>query len=314
MRICSFLPSATEIVYALGLGDQLYGVTQSCDYPADARTKPRVVRSILDGQDLSSTEIDRIVIEHARRGESVYHIDMDALRRVEPDLILTQELCDVCAVGYQDVLAQTRSLPKVPQVLSLSPNTLEDIFQDMIRVGEATGSVARAHTAVSVLRRRVESVRQRAAQAAMRPRTFCLEWLDPLFLSGHWVSEMVEIAGGSDGLGDRYTASTRTTWERVCEYQPEVFVLMPCGFDVSRTLQELDSLRALPGWAELPAVQASQVYAVNGGAYYSRSGPRLVEGLEVLAQILHPELFPWKAPADAAMRVQGPGLRQEVPA
>jgi iron complex transport system substrate-binding protein len=313
MRICSFLPSATEIVFALGLGDQLYGVTQSCDYPSEARAKPVVVRSILDGQDISSTEIDRIVIEHARRGESVYHIDMEALRRAEPDLILTQELCDVCAVGYQDVLAQTRSLPKVPQVLSLSPNTLDDIFQDMIRVGEATGAVERAQAAINALRQRVENVRQRAAQAATRPRTFCLEWLDPLFLSGHWVSEMVEIAGGADGMGDRHTPSTRTTWERVREYQPEVVVLMPCGFDVPRTLQELDSLRALPGWAELPAVQTSQVYAVNGGAYYSRSGPRLVEGLEILAQILHPELFPWMAPEDAAVRVRGPGLPQEVP-
>lgn len=314
MRICSFLPSATEIVYALGLGDQLYGVTQSCDYPADARSKPAVVRSILDGQELSSTEIDRIVIEHARRGESVYQIDMHALRTADPDLILTQELCDVCAVGYQDVLTQTKSLPKVPQVLSLSPNTLEDVFQDMLKVGEVTGTSERASAAVTALRARVEQVRQRAAQASTRPRTFCLEWLDPMFLSGHWVSEMVEIAGGTDGLGDSHTPSIRTTWERVCAYQPELIVIMPCGFDVPRTLQELDALRALPGWSDLPAVRASRVYAVNGGAYFSRSGPRLVEGLEILAQIVHPELFPWTVPADAAVQVHGPSLPQEVSA
>ncbi|MBI3325142.1 MAG: ABC transporter substrate-binding protein, partial [Nitrospinae bacterium] len=260
MRICSFLPSATEIVFALGLGDQLCGVTQACDYPSEARTKPVVVRSILDGQDLSSGEIDRIVREHARRGQSVYRIDLNVLRTAAPDLILTQELCDVCAVGYQDVLTQIKSLPRTPQVLSLNPNTLEDVLHDMLSVGEATGASDRAAAAVAAFHQRIENVRQRAALAATQPRVFCLEWMDPLFVSGHWIPGMVEIAGGTDGLGNRGIPSARVTWERVREYQPEVVVLMPCGFDIPGTLHELHGLWALPGWPELPAVRESRIY------------------------------------------------------
>jgi iron complex transport system substrate-binding protein len=314
MRICSFLPSATEIVYTLGLGDQLYGVTRSCDYPADARTKPMVVYSILDDRGLSSADIDRIVKEHAHNNLSVYRIDMEALRHAEPDLILTQELCDVCAVGYQDVLTQIRELPKKPQVVSLNPTSLEDVLRDLLTVGEATGTADRARATVSALHQRIETVRERAAHASTRPRVFCLEWMDPLFVSGHWMPEMVEIAGGIDGIGNHGTPSTRVTWERVCEYQPEVVILMPCGADVALTLSELDVVRALPGWSDLPAVQAGRVYAVNAGAYFSRSGPRLVDGLELLAQIIQPELFPWTVPEEIARRVPTPGLAQQVSA
>jgi iron complex transport system substrate-binding protein len=314
MRICSFLPSATEIVCTLGLGDQLYGVTRSCDYPAEARTKPIVVRSILDEEGLTSRDIDRIVKEHARNGQSVYHIDMEALRAADPDLILTQELCDVCAVGYQDVLTQVKELPKQPRVVSLNPISLEDVLHDMLTVGEVTGTSDRAQAAVNTLRQRVERVRQRAAQATTRPRVFCLEWMDPLFVSGHWMPEMVEIAGGTDGIGNHGTPSSRITWERVRSYQPEVVILMPCGADVAKTLSELDCVRALPGWNELPAVRHSRLYAVNASAYFSRSGPRLVEGLELLAQIIQPELFPWTVPEAIAVRIQGPKVPQQVTA
>jgi iron complex transport system substrate-binding protein len=314
MRICSFLPSATEIVYTLGLGEQLYGVTRSCDYPAEARAKPIVVRSILDEEGLTSADIDRIVKEHARNGQSVYHIDMDALRAADPDLILTQELCDVCAVGYQDVLTQVEDLPKKPRVVSLNPTSLEDVLHDLLTVGEVTGTSDRAQAAVNTLRQRVERVRQRAAQATTRPRVFCLEWMEPLFVSGHWIPEMVEIAGGTDGIGNHGTPSSRITWEQVRSYQPEVVILMPCGADVPKTLSELDYVQALPGWNDLPAVRRSRLYAVNASAYFSRSGPRLVDGLELLAQIIQPELFPWTAPDDIAVRVQGPKVSQQVTA
>jgi iron complex transport system substrate-binding protein len=314
MRICSFLPSATEIVYALGLGDQLYGVTRACDYPPDARTKPVVVYSILDDRGLSSADIDRLVKEHARNGQSVYRIDMEALRRADPDLILTQELCDVCAVGYRDVLVQIKELPKRPRVVSLNPTSLHDVLRDVLTVGEATGTSARAQAIVAELRQRIEAVRQRAAQASARPRVFCLEWMEPLFVSGHWIPEMIELAGGIDGIGNRGTPSSRIAWERVRDYQPEVVILMPCGADVPHTLSELDRVQALPGWADLPAVRQGRVYAVNAGAYFSRSGPRLVDGLELLAQIIQPDLFPWTAPADVARRVPSPAIGQEVPA
>lgn len=314
MRICSFLPSATEIIYSLGLGDQLYGVTRSCDYPAEALTKPIVVRSILDEEGLSSTDIDRIVKEHARDGRSVYHIDMEALHAADPDLILTQELCDVCAVGYQDVLTQVKDLPKQPRVVSLNPTSLGDVLHDMLTVGEVTGTSERAEVAVAALRQRIDAVRQRAAQVTTRPRVFCLEWMDPLFVSGHWIPEMVEIAGGTDGIGNHGTPSSRITWERVRAYQPEVVILMPCGADVPKTLSELDCVCTLPGWNELPAVRHSRVYAVNAGAYFSRSGPRLVDGLELLAQIIQPEWFPWTAPQDIALRVPGPERAQQVSA
>jgi iron complex transport system substrate-binding protein len=191
MRICSFLPSATEIVYTLGLGDQLYGVTRSCDYPAEALSKPIVVRSILDEEGLSSGDIDRIVKEHARNGQSVYHIDMEALRAADPDLILTQQLCDVCAVGYDDVLTQVKDLPKKPQVISLNPTSLGDVLEDMLTVGQVTGTSDCAQAAVSALRQRIDAVRQQTAKAITRPRVFCLEWMGPLFVSGHWMPEMV---------------------------------------------------------------------------------------------------------------------------
>jgi iron complex transport system substrate-binding protein len=314
MRICSFLPSATEIVYTLGLGDQLHGVTRSCDYPAEALTKPIVVRSILDEEGLTSTDIDRIVKEHARNGQSVYHIDMEALRAADPDLILTQELCDVCAVGYQDVLTQVKDLPKTPRVVSLNPTSLEDVLHDVLTVGEVTGTSERARAAVALMRQRIDSVRQLAAQASTRPRVFCLEWMDPLFISGHWIPEMVEIAGGTDGIGNHGTPSSRITWDRVRAYEPEVVILMPCGADVPKTLSELNYVRALPGWNALPAVCHSRVYAVNASAYFSRSGPRLVDGLELLAQIIQPELFPWTVSRDIAIRVPGPELAQQVPA
>jgi iron complex transport system substrate-binding protein len=314
MRICSFLPSATEIVYSLGLGDQLYGVTRSCDYPAEALDKPIVVRSILDEEGLTSSDIDRIVKEHARNGQSVYHIDMAALRAAEPDLILTQQLCDVCAVGYNDVLLQVKDLPKTPRVVSLNPTSLGDVLEDMLTVGQATDTSERAEAAVSALRQRIEAVRQQAAKATTQPRVFCLEWMAPLFVSGHWMPEMVRMAGGIDGVGNDRTPSTQIAWETVRDYQPEVMILMPCGADVPKTLSELSEVRVLPGWDDLPAVKNGRVYAVNAGAYFSRSGPRLVEGLELLAQIIQPELFPWTAPQDIAVRVPGSALAQPISA
>lgn len=303
MRICSLLPSATEIVYALGLGDQLYGVSHECDYPPEAAAKPTLIRSVFDQSSLSSLEIDHAVMKRLRSGEGVYTIDLDLLRQAEPDLILTQELCDVCAVPYSEVKRAVGQLSGQPRLLPLSPSLLGDVLQDISRVGEATGREEQAGFLVRRLRERIDRVTARTATAAERPATFCLEWADPLYVAGHWIPEMVEVAGGIDGLGMKGKPSVRIEWERVVGYTPEVVILMPCGFDVERAVREMPLLTRLPGWSDLPAVQRGQVYAVNATAYFSRSGPRLVDGLELLAKILHPELFPGAIPGEAARRV-----------
>ena len=300
MRICSLLPSATEIVYALGLGDQLYGVSHECDYPPEAAAKPTLIRSVFDQSSLSSLEIDHAVMERLRSGEGVYTIDQDLLRQAEPDLILTQELCDVCAVPYSEVKRAVDQLVSRPRLLPLSPSLLGDVLQDISRVGEATGREEQAGFLVRRLRERIDRVTTRTATAAERPATFCLEWADPLYVAGHWVPEMVEMAGGIDGLGMKGKPSVQIEWERVVKYAPEVVILMPCGFDVERAVREVPLLTRLPGWSDLPAVQRGQIYAVNATAYFSRSGPRLVDGLELLAKILHPELFPGAIPGEAA--------------
>jgi iron complex transport system substrate-binding protein len=294
------LPSATEIVYALGLGDQLYGVSHECDYPPEAAAKPALIRSAFDQSSLSSLEIDHAVMERLRSGEGVYTIDQDLLRQAEPDLILTQELCDVCAVPYSEVKRAVDQLVSQPRLLPLSPSLLGDVLQDISRVGEATGREEQAGFLVRRLRERIDRVTARTATAAERPATFCLEWADPLYVAGHWIPEMVEMAGGIDGLGGKGKPSVPIEWERVVSYAPEVVILMPCGFDVERAVREMPLLTRLPGWLDLPAVQRGQVYAVNATAYFSRSGPRLVDGLELLAKILHPELFPGAIPGEAA--------------
>jgi iron complex transport system substrate-binding protein len=294
------LPSATEIVYALGLGDQLYGVSHECDYPPEAAAKPTLIRSAFDQSSLSSLEIDHAVMERLRSGEGVYTIDQDLLRQAEPDLILTQELCDVCAVPYSEVKRAVDQLVSQPRLLPLSPSLLGDVLQDISRVGEATGREEQAGFLVRRLRERIDRVTARTATAAERPATFCLEWADPLYVAGHWIPEMVEVAGGIDGLGVKGKPSVQIEWERVVSYAPEVVILMPCGFDVERAVREMPLLTRLPGWSDLPAVRRGRVYAVNATAYFSRSGPRLVNGLELLAKILHPELFPGPIPGEAA--------------
>ncbi len=303
MRICSLLPSATEIIYALGLGEQLYGVSHECDFPPEATTKPAVIRPAFDPSTLSSLEIDHAVTERLRRGEGVYTIDLARLRRADPDLILTQELCDVCAIPYSEVKRAIEHLGRQPLLLSLSPALLGDVLEDIRRVGRAAGRGEQAESLVTRLQSRIDLVAAKTARVTNRPNTFCLEWADPLYVSGHWVPEMVELAGGTDGLGVKGKPSVPIEWDPVVRYAPEVIILMPCGFDVERTVKELPLVTRLPGWSDLPAVRRDRVYAVNGSAYFNRSGPRLVDGLELLAKILHPELFPGAIPDEMARQV-----------
>lgn len=303
MRICSLLPSATEIAFALGLGDSLVAVTHECDYPPEAKQKAVVVKSAID-PDRPSGEIDREVKEHGRGGKSIYTLDLEGLGKADPELILTQEVCDVCAVDYDDVVRAASSLPRCPRVLSLNPHSLLDVLGDIVRVGKATGKRKEGEELAGRLERRIRQVKEQAARSGGLPRVACLEWLDPLFSAGHWVPEMVDLAGGRDELAHAGKSSAEIDWKKVVEFEPEILVLMPCGFDMERTLKDAHRLRRIPDWKKIPAVQTGRVFAVNGHAYFNRPGPRLVDGLEILAQIIHPEIFPWRASPDAAQIIR----------
>lgn len=301
MRIVSLLPSTTEIAFALGLGDQVVAVTHECDYPPAARGRPVITASALDHGSASSEEIDAAVRGQLRDGLSIYSLDQAMLERIRPDLILTQALCEVCAVSFGAVERAVAAVGVAPRVLSLEPADLEGILGSIIAVGSATGRREAALELVAGLRARVEAVRERAAQAAHRPRVACLEWFDPPFGPGHWLPELVAIAGGRPGLGRAGEPSRRISWGDVIAFAPEVIVLTPCGFDLDRTVHEAGEI--LPhrmGWSALPAVRAGRVYAVDGNSYFSRPGPRIVESLELLARLIHPELFAGWGPHDGA--------------
>ncbi len=303
MRICSLLPSATEIAFALGLGDSLVGVSHECDYPPEARQVTVMVRSTVDPHRNTSNEIDKLVAGNLQANQSIYNIDLNLFQQANPDLILTQGLCDVCALDYDQVVEAAQSLTQQPKIISLNPVTLSDVLRDISHVGQNTGKTMEAELFVAGLSQRIESVRQRTSTSDIRPKVACLEWLDPIYSAGHWVPEMVDIAGGIDCLAKAGQVSKKITWSMIQEYQPEIIILMPCGFTVERILEELDLLYRLPGWKDLPAIKDSRLFAVNGHAYFNRSGPRLVDGLEILAQIIHPEIFSWDATPDAARRL-----------
>ena len=303
MRICSLLPGATEIAFALGLGDDVVGVTHECDYPAEARQKPVVVHSLIDANRLTSLEIDRWVSKRIRSNQGLYVIDEERLHEAAPDVILTQGLCDVCAIDYNEVVSVSESLPKTPKIVSLTPTCLTDVLNDIARVGEATGQGHRAEQLVWELERRISTVREQVARSSGRPRVACLEWLDPIYAAGHWVPEMVELAGGQDVLGRKGEPSAKIDWNKVVELAPDVMMLMPCGFDVSQTLRGAPALKPIEGWRDLPAVKAGNVFAANGHAFFSRPGPRLVDGLDILAHVIHPEVFPMQPSPDALQRI-----------
>jgi iron complex transport system substrate-binding protein len=302
LRIYSFIPSATEIVYALGLGDQLCGVTHECDYPPEAREKPVAIRSLIDTSGLGQREIDDRVVESVAHGHGLYSIDQALLRESKPDVVITQELCDVCSVSLRDVLSTISDLSEGCQVVSLKPRGLEGVLDDVTTVGRACGAEPKAEALVRSLKARIEGVRQGALSRA-RPRVFCVEWFDPVFASGHWVPEMVGIAGGEDSLGRAGQDSRRMSWDRVVAFDPEVLVLMPCGFDVRRTVEDIPLLSKNEGWRSITAIKRGMVFATNGSAYYSRPGPRLVDGLELLAKMLHPEVFGGDLPPERARKV-----------
>jgi iron complex transport system substrate-binding protein len=291
MRIVSLVPSATEMLYALGLGPELVAVTHECDYPAAARELPKVTRDVLPGG-LSAAEIDAAVKERTLAGESIYQLDAEALHELEPDLIVTQALCSVCAVSYDDVRAIAEEIDTQPMVVSLDPHTVGEVLGDARTLAQATNRKDAGVELVQQAAARIDRVRV-ATRNVRRPRVVALEWLDPPFAAGHWTPQLIELAGGEDVLGFAGENSEEHSWETVAAVQPDVVVVMPCGYDAQIAHREAEMHRD-----EFAAVGAGEVVAVDAAAYFSRPGPRIVDGLELLAHILHPELFP-DAPAEA---------------
>jgi iron complex transport system substrate-binding protein len=296
-RIVSFLPSATEIACALGLADSLVGITHECDYPPEVRTKPVVVRNVLPIERMSQSEIDRAVAERMSEGQSLYQIDEELLRTLAPDLILTQNLCQVCAPSGNEVSQVIKTLGRTPEILWLTPQSLSEIFDNVRDLGAATERTAEAEQLIAHCEARLKRLSDRLEGVAERPRVFCMEWLDPVFASGHWVPELVKLAGGVDVLGNERGESVRVTWDDVVAAAPEVLVIMPCGFNLEQTMKQIwgvfgfQKSEAARQFFELPAVRNGRVYAVDANSYFARPGPRVVEGAELLARLIHPELF-----------------------
>ncbi|MDZ7802085.1 MAG: ABC transporter substrate-binding protein [Trueperaceae bacterium] len=307
MRVVWLLPATTEIVCALGALEDLAGVSYDCDHPPDVRELPRVTRSLLEPEDRSGAGIDRAVREGLAEHGTLYRIDEALLRRLAPDVILSQRLCDVCAPAHGSVTALACELPGRPRVLNLEPTRLDEVFANVRTVAQALERGARGEALVRDLQARVARVREATQDVARRPTCVVLEWLDPPFRSGHWVPELVSLAGGREPLSRLGARSTPVAWEHVVAAAPDVLVIAPCGQSIAASQPDLARLRAQAGWSELPAVQKDHVYVMDGSAYLSRPGPRLVDALEILAGVLHPSRFPqWRPerrPSDMMQRV-----------
>ena len=271
--------------------DQVVGVSHECDYPPEANDRPRVTHCPLHDAGLESQEVDEWVRRALREDGTIYTIDEPLLRKLRPDVILTQKLCDVCAVGYGTVARLAETLPGPPRVINLEPSSVSDIFDDIRRVAEICGVPEHAEELIGRLSRRIEAVRRRAARIANRPRVLLMEWVDPPFCSGHWGPELVEIAGGCDPSGRKHQPSVQIRWQEVLDARPDIIVLALCGYDIDRARRDYEILRRFPGFDSLPAAQCGEIYVVNASAYFARPGPRIVDSLEILAGILHPTEF-----------------------
>ena len=291
MKIVSLLPSATEVLCLLGLEDHLCGVTHECDYPPGVAELPKVTRAVVP-QQTASGQIDAMVRERLESENALYHLDRELLERLQPDVIVTQALCEVCAVAESEVQQAARTLASNPAVINLEPTSLEEVFQCVEAVGKVTHREQRAAIEVARLRERVATVARRSAELASRPRVMLLEWVDPPFSAGHWNPELVRLAGGREVVGSEAARSEMTSWQRVTEADPEVMVIACCGFDVERTLQDVPRLQTADGYDSWSCVKNQRVYVVDGSAYFSRPGPRLVDSLELLAHTLHPDVHP----------------------
>jgi iron complex transport system substrate-binding protein len=289
MRVVSLLPSATEILFALGFNKEVVGVSHECDFPPEARTKRVVIHSRLP-HDAPPLEIDRLVREYVSRGESLYSVDAEALAELAPDLIITQDLCQVCAASPDDLATTLARFPEPPEVLCLNPQDLGDVWRDILWVGEATCRGYEAEDLLKKIGMRLGELENQLEGIEHRPRVAILEWLEPFYVAGHWVPEMIEVAGGKDVLGRKRTSSFRVTAEDVIDAAPEILLIAQCGYSARQAHDEYKAMTFPEEWNAIPAVRNSHVYAMDASGYFSRPGPRLIAGIEALAKVLHPEV------------------------
>ena len=302
MRVVSLLPSGTEILFALSLDKEIAGVSHECDFPGAARSKPVVIQSRIP-TGTPPLEIDRMVRDFVSRAESLYAVDADLLERLSPDLIVTQDLCHVCAASPDDLAAALARFERPPEVLCLNPQTLGDVWRDILWVGEETCNGARAERLVEQIGQKLAVIEQQVHATRERPRVAFLEWLQPFYVGGHWVPEMIEIAGGRDVLGKPGTPSFRVTMEEIIDAAPELIVVAPCGYSAEQARDEYRSLRFPDEWHAIPAVRNGQVFALEANSYFSRPGPRLVTGVEILARVFHPSVAVHPQSGPAVLRV-----------
>ncbi len=314
-RIASLLPSATEIVCALGLENNLVGVTHECDFPASVAHLPKLTASRISHETMTSREIDEAVRaelndQHHENHASIYTLDEKLLHELKPDLILTQELCDVCAVSYKTVARAAKMFETETPIVSLEPTTIKDILANIETIGELTDKQDAAAAVINDLSIRIDNLAAKTADIK-RPRVLMLEWLEPPFAPGHWVPEQLLLAGGDASFGNAGSPSTQTTAEAIAAYAPEIIVLIPCGYYIEDTLRAVRTSTLPRGWSELPAIKNNQVWAVDATAYFSRPGPRVVDGAEILARIIHPEIF--GAPDESeAVRVERELIKENL--
>jgi len=302
MRIVSLLPSATEILYALGVGDQVVGVTHECDFPPEAARKPALIKPRVDPT-AAPAEIDRQVSELVARGESIYAVDGDLLASLAPDLIVTQDLCHVCAASPDDLATALSRFSRPPRVLTLTPHSLDDVWQDIVRAGEATNTSPRAEALAAELKAKVQAVACITAQVSVRPRVACLEWLDPIYVGGHWVPEMIAKAGGEDVLGRAGHPSFKVSVDEVAHSNADVILVMLCGYDAKRNAKEFHATQTPPSWDNLPAIRDRRIFAVDANSYFSRPGPRLADGVQLLAHLFNPGQFQSPVPAGGYVKL-----------
>ena len=298
MRIVSFLPAATEMLYLLGLGDDLVGRSHECDFPDDARHKPVIVDCALDLSQMTMAQIDAAVGTQLSQGKSLYRVDETKLRAAAPQLLVTQNLCQVCGPAGNEVSQVIQSMSDAPKIVWQTPRNFDEVLEAVRILGRETGTEDKANQWIAAAGARIDRIAA-STQRLPKTRVAFLEWVDPLYCGGHWIPQMLEWAGAEDANSRAGSDSVRIPWQQVVEYRPEVILISPCGFKSRDALRQAELLKSRPGWLELPAVRNNRVYAIDANSYFARPGPRLIDGVELLAHLVHPEIFSWGGQGDA---------------